>query len=232
MMKINEFGCPFCNKFNGKVDLSYFNRYFAQKYNIEQRCVYETKNFACVPSLGSFVEGYLLIVPRQHFLSFREVPYQHYDELNSIINVIAEFYNYCYHSSFVIFEHGSSFDGKTGGMSVTHAHLHILPYKQSLISIISDFDFIRFENFNAFNENILIRQCEKPYLFFKDIDGMYYYSENANIPSQFFRKIICNDLGLQGKGDWKEYPFVDNIKETIATFNKYLLNKNKLGNEN
>ena len=36
-------------------------------YNVR---LYETENFAVIPSLGSIVEGWLLIIPKKHYLSY------------------------------------------------------------------------------------------------------------------------------------------------------------------
>ena len=55
------------------------------------------------------------------------------------------------------------------------------------------------------------------------IDGVYYYCENENIPSQFFRKRLCNLLGFINMGDWKEYPFIKNIEKTIVSADSYQL---------
>ena len=91
-MKVNEYGCPFCNEFNGKKHLSYFENTIGTRYGINKRCVLETKNFVSIPSIGSFVEGYLLIVPRKHFLSFLSMPFYYTEELNSIITCLSDFY--------------------------------------------------------------------------------------------------------------------------------------------
>ena len=35
--------------------------------------LYETKNFFCVPGLGAFFDGYVMIVPKKHVMSFAEL---------------------------------------------------------------------------------------------------------------------------------------------------------------
>ena len=222
-MKVNEYGCPFCNEFNGKKHLSYFENTIGKKYGINKRCILETKNFVSIPSIGSFVEGYLLIVPRKHFLSFLSMPFHYTEELNSIITCLSDFYLDCYHSKFVIFEHGSSSLDNTGGMSVLHAHLHIVPYNSLFISDVKDYHFIKYNKFLVVKRNYFFRNKQNPYLFFRDIDGVYYYCENENIPSQFFRKRLCNLLGFINMGDWKEYPFIKNIEKTIVSADSYQL---------
>lgn len=222
-MKVNEYGCPFCNEFNGKKHLSYFENTIGTKYGINKRCVLETKDFACIPSIGSFVEGYLLIVPRKHFLSFLSLPFHYAEELNSIITCLCDFYLDCYHSKYIIFEHGSSNLDNTGGMSVLHAHLHIVPYNSSFIPDLKDYHFIKYNEILDLKRDYYFNTKQSPYLFFRDVDSSYYYCENENIPSQFFRKKLCNSLGLINMGDWKEFPFIDNIVRTITSTYSYQL---------
>lgn len=223
-MKVNEYGCPFCNEFNGKKHLSFFDNTIGKKYGITKRCVLETKNFVCVPSIGSFVEGYVLIIPKKHFLSILSIPYNYTEELLSIIEILNQFYFDSYQSGFIMFEHGSSLFNNSGGMSVLHAHLHLVPYNTLFISsVISEFDFIKYNNYCDLKNDFSSQNTKMPYLLFKDIDNGIYYCENEKIPSQYFRKKVCDNCGLIGMGDWKEYPFIDNIKKTIATATRYQL---------
>ena len=84
-MLVNDNGCPFCNEFNGRKELSYFEIMFGAKYDIEERCILETDNFSCVPSIGSFVEGYILVIPKKHYLSALTMPETHLNEILSTI---------------------------------------------------------------------------------------------------------------------------------------------------
>lgn len=222
-MKVNEYGCPFCNEFNGKKSLSFLENTIGVKHGINQRCVLETKNFVCFPSIGSFVEGYLLVIPKEHFLSTLSIPYHYTEELLSIIEFLGKFYLDSYQSKFIIFEHGSSNLSNTGGMSVLHAHLHLVPYNALFVSSINEFHFIKYNNFLDLKMDYLSRGAQSPYLLLKDIDDNIYYCEDEEIPSQYFRKKVCNSCGLIEMGDWKEYPFVDNIVKTIASANSYQL---------
>lgn len=222
-MKVNEYGCPFCNEFNGKKSLSYFENTIGLKYGIEQRCILETKNFVCVPSIGSFVEGYVLVIPRQHFLSSLSFPCNHTEELLSIIDFLRKFYSDVFQGRFIIFEHGSSSFNNPGGMSVLHAHLHLVPYNELLIESVNEFDFIKYDSLYDLKKYYLSQNIQNPYLLLKDTDNNIYYCEEEKIPSQYFRKRVCNNLGLNGMGDWKKYPFIENIQKTIILANDYRL---------
>lgn len=219
-MLVNDNGCPFCNEFNGRKDLSYFEVMFGSKYDIEERCILETDNFSCVPSIGSFVEGYILTIPKKHYLCALMMPENHLKELLSISTTLSSFYNNYYHKSFLIFEHGTADIKNVGGMSVVHAHLHFVPCSVQVFSLLPEFQFLKFESIWAVQEYYL-KNNTTPYLLLKDTDDSYYLAIAENIPSQYFRKKVCDICGVKGTGDWKKYPYIDNIKKTLTAARQY-----------
>lgn len=223
-MLVNDNGCPFCNELNGRKDLSYFEVMFGLKYDITDRCIFETENFSCVPSIGSFVEGYILVIPKQHFLSTLMMPESHIKELLSITRVLSNFYNNYYHQSFLIYEHGTADAGNVGGMSVVHAHLHFVPCSQQVISVLPEFNFLRFDSFFA-AQKYYLKNSSYPYLLLKDIDNSIFLVIDENIPSQYFRRRVCDICGVKGTGDWKRYPYIDNIKKTLAAAKQFEIKK-------
>src|SRR5436305_13047295 len=81
----------------------------------------ESRNFKTVPSLGALVEGWLLLVPKQHILCFgamNDALTTEFEELKhkSASLVSAQYGDIC------IFEHGPSAVHKAVGCGVDHAH--------------------------------------------------------------------------------------------------------------
>jgi len=224
-MKVNENGCPFCNEFNGHKELSYFEVTYGARYEINNRCLFQTNLFACVPSIGSFVEGYVLVVPKKHYLASLRMPQDYLQELQMIIDALDKYYVNCYRSSFVAYEHGTSNEENVGGMSVVHAHVHFAPCNSAVIKLCPEFKFIKFDSLINASEYYRKSGDERPYLLLRDIDNAYYLTFSNNIPSQFFRKRVCDIIGQTGKGDWKEHPFIDNIKKTLNTAREHELQK-------
>ena len=222
-MQVNDNGCPFCNEFNGHQERSYFAVMFGSKYGIKQRCIFETEHFACVPSIGSFVEGYLLVIPKQHFLSSLVIPASYTPELLSILSRISVFYDKAYHKGMILYEHGTADAQKAGGMSVVHAHLHFVPCSQPVVTKCSEFSFMRFPSFSEAAKYYSMNQ-NSPYLLLRDVDGSFYFSTSDEIPSQYFRKRVCDLCGIPGTGDWKEYPYVGHIKKTLAAAKRFDFN--------
>ena len=224
-MKVNENGYPFCNEFNGHKELSYFELTYGARFKIDDRRLFETNLFACVPSIGSFVEGYLLVIPKKHFLASLLMPQEYLQELQMISNVLDKYYNNCYRTGFVVYEHGAANEENVGGMSVVHAHVHFVPCNSEVIKFCPEFEFIKFGSLIDASEYYSKYGNDRPYLLFRDIDTTYYLAFSNNIPSQFFRKRVCDIIGQTGKGDWEVYPFIDNIKKTLNTAHKHELQK-------
>ena len=223
MDNIHENGCTFCNECNGRKELSYFEKAFARKYGIPDRTVMDTPCFTVLPSLGSFVRGYLLIIPKQHALSFLSLSHEHLSELDTIESKIAAFFKKIYGKKYILFEHGSSDESNVGGMSVVHAHIHMLPCTTAIMPYSKEYTYLSFDSFAEASEYYRANAFGRPYLLCKDIDGRIYLSFAEKIPSQYFRSLVCDLIAEHGTGNWKVYPYIDNIKHTVADAAEYRL---------
>ena len=57
----------------------------------KERIVLETKNFVVFPTVGCFQIGYLLIMPKQHFLCFGELDCEMLTELDEILQKLKSY---------------------------------------------------------------------------------------------------------------------------------------------
>ena len=223
-INIHENGCTFCNECNGRKELSYFERVFAKKYGIQDRTAWDTSCFRVVPTLGSFVPGYLLVIPREHALSFLSLTSSHLSELDDLEKELSAFIRTMYHKGYIIFEHGSSDESNVGGMSVVHAHIHVIPCDTAIMPHSKAYTFRSFNSFHEAAAYYAANQSGAPYLLCKDTDGKVYLSFAENIPSQYFRNLVCDLIAEKGTGNWKAYPYVDHIKQTLADVERYRRN--------
>lgn len=220
-MNIYDNGCPFCNEFNGHFELSYFWNAYGKKRNIDERCVFETDNFACVPPLGSFCEGYLLIVPRFHYLSMLTMPLDLLLELKTILTVVSRFIKENYKKNTVFFEHGSSSISNPGGMSVVHAHIHCVPCSEIEASYLHEVVFLNFPSIDDVKRYWEKTTHNNPYLLYLDTFGKVFFHEGEHIPSQYMRRIMCNIIRGDDTWNWKQYPYLDNIRKTVEIAKEY-----------
>ena len=51
--------------------------------------IFESENFIAIPSLGSMIEGWLLVVPKNFRINLSQLLYNEYIELSDFLNRIA-----------------------------------------------------------------------------------------------------------------------------------------------
>ncbi|MCI9233161.1 MAG: methyltransferase domain-containing protein [Bacilli bacterium] len=115
----------------------------------------------------------------------------------------------------MFFEHGST-ENNNGGGSIDHAHLHCLPYNNSINQSVSTT-----LNKSPINLNIL-RNDEynknKSYIYLEEYNKSYLY-DVENLPSQFLRKLI-SDNSSQSEYKWQNLSLDDiNNKIFVETLN-------------
>lgn len=198
--------CSFCSEMENE---DYFNFFFQdckeEKFN---RIITKNDNFCLLPTLGCFTEGYTLLVTTKHFDSYSTIGINNLKILRNTLDGIKNKYISIY-SGVSIFEHGCVDNSHKAGACYQHAHLHIVPININInipllsnlirISSIEDID-----NFSKTNESYL-------YLSVLNED---YVMINPDIPSQFMRKIVANQINKTDFWNWKEYPFIANIIKT------------------
>lgn len=105
--------CYFCSEFNSSTDP-------------QSRIIWEDDDFLVLPTMGCFTPGYCLLMPRDHVLSFANLPL---DQLRGGLKV-AEQWRGKIEKRFgqtVIAEHGAGECGLNGAACCDHAHLHLIP---------------------------------------------------------------------------------------------------------
>lgn len=185
--------------------------------------LYETNHFAVIPSLGAIVEGWLLIIPKQHYLSYGYLQSDElYNELEEIIDYVGGIVKNIY-GDFVVFENGAFCADKLVGCGVDYAHIHIVPTKHNLLDIVEKQFSIKYnwKPISLLKSSSEYVKDNKPYLFYKDQQGKSYITTDANIPSQLFRKAIAYTKGVEKEYDWKNNLFLDNIHQTIVRYRDY-----------
>jgi ATP adenylyltransferase len=180
--------------------------------------VLESSNFVALPSLGSLVEGWLLLVPREHHISMGALPVALLPEMEEMKGRLSEevrsrFGDVC------VFEHGPAFESRKVGCSVDHAHLHIVPLKFGVAEAARPFmphdSEWRRASWSDCQEAHLIG---KDYLYFEQPLGHGHISTHDDFGSQVFRKAIASQIGRPDDFNWREYPELQTVSRTINIF--------------
>ncbi len=120
----------------------------------------ETPNFLLAADHAPLVEGHILIIPKQHYACYGEVPAKLDAELFSLKQEVRRFFTHCY-APVVFWEHGIF------KQTVFHAHLHCFPWG------ISGYDLD--ENLH----NLIISSQEDVRQWYT-IQGHYFFMEDSN----------------------------------------------------
>ena len=78
----------------------------------------ETRNFVVIPSLGALVEGWVLVVPKEHRISMGALPAELRAEVENIERRVRRILRQRYGKPIVAFEHGPSGENHGTGCGV------------------------------------------------------------------------------------------------------------------
>lgn len=156
-----------------------------------EHILFETENFFVVPGTGAFYEGYVMIVPKRHVMSFANLSKSELDEFFMVYSNLSSILSSIYNKPIFGFECGS---GKTGAgkhkTSIVHAHFHMactnMPVLKEVQASGLTPQLISKENLLNFYEN--------PYMLYVDQDNNYYISCDTRdyYPRQHPRQVLAH----------------------------------------
>jgi ATP adenylyltransferase len=182
---------------------------------VYDRILCESKNFVAVPTIGSLVEGWVLVVSKEHHVRMACLGDDQLEELNhfksDLVRVVADYYG-----PVAIFEHGPSRPMQAVGCGVDHAHLHIVPTDCDLIRGLHDITDHELEwaKVSGVLELRSYRDSEKEYLFVEQPVGDGRVATSPRFGSQLFRRVVANHIGFPSRYDWKSYVGAENAIKT------------------
>lgn len=171
--------------------------------------IFYSTNFVAIPSLGSLVEGWLLVVPRKYALCVGALEDGLFDELQDFTDHVSGHLQSVY-GPVTLFEHGPSHRHSQVGCGVDYAHLHLVPLPTSCslidgaLALAPHLEWTRTLGLRD-TRRYYDRGC--PYLYLEQPVGTRpVIASSSRIPSQLFRKVIAANLGRPDEYDWKLYP--------------------------
>lgn len=186
--------CIFCDIDNSKI---------------ENTIIEETEYFYILPTLGSLVDGYILIVTKRHINSMSELNENELIEYKNIIEKYKNLFKKIYNKTPIVFEHGTpNQNSEMKANSVTHAHTHIVN-----INFSNEKEILEKYNFKEIND---FKEINKNTNYIKYIsNNKIYITYNFPSVSQLMRILIAEELNYKDKFDWKKERFDENIISTI-----------------
>lgn len=179
---------------------------------VENTVICETKNFRVIPTVGSLIEGYVLIVTKNHINSLSELTSEQKFEYENLVNKILKIFQKLYGKTPILFEHGTpNIQNSMSATSIIHAHSHIVNFKfKNEAEIIQKYNFTPVKNFNEVKR--------ENYIYFQNGDDSKYVSYSFDSVSQLMRILIANEIDKGEQYNWRKFDFKENI---VTMLNKF-----------
>ena len=216
-MDINFFddSCGFCMEINGNdTENNLLKKLITPNTGLNSRIIAESEHFIVMPTIGAFVEGYVMIVSKEHYECIAKMPEQYIYEIEQLIDRIRKYIQKTYIMDAICFEHGSISCRNQAGGCITHAHLHIVPCDVLMIEKVKAYG-LNAKTISSFTSLQIYGKKDISYLYFEDINREKYIIEEKVIISQFFRQLMACHVGLSSQWDWRQHFFLDKLKKTI-----------------
>lgn len=184
---------------------------------IEDTVIDESKNFILKPALGEFIEGYALIITKEHLDSISFLPPNLFEELRLFKKHVKHNISLLYGSTVIVFEHGIVNPSNYAGCCIDHAHLHILPFNDSILQTLENkFLYEIIHDISELSQNVLMKQS---YIYYESTkDKFYSFKIEKPIVGQFVRRLICRSIGSPDIYDWAIHPFRDKIAHFVNRY--------------
>ncbi len=198
-------GCRFCGYLkNGTVN--------SEQWTV----VAETEHLVAVPSVGPLIPGWLLVIPKEHALSFGAIDADTLAALMADIDRIAAGWHDLF-GPLTWFEHGPAEARSSAGCGIDHAHMHLVPTGQlDLLTgareLFAKLVFSEIAGLEAAAAPVVVGDS---YLYLRTPDERSWLARSRDIPSQAFRQVIANQQGSRAKYDWKTFPHHHALATTI-----------------
>ncbi|MGI4790196.1 MAG: hypothetical protein ACRYFS_15265 [Janthinobacterium lividum] len=214
-MEHNE-SCRFCGIADGHYNYPAIDQPFLT-----------SASYMAVASIGALMEGWSLIIPKQHQFSVKE----HYGkkEFQDVVDKTIGLLRHQY-GSVVAFEHGANKEGSIVACGTNHAHLHLVPLNNSLVPELQDAG-MQWTRCRA--SEVLKTVGDEEYLFYTDLEVDTPLAEQVGYihiidqpVSQFFRKVIADRLDCTGASNYRDFPNLEvSSKTRLCLSASYLQNK-------
>ncbi len=180
--------------------------------------ILRTERFVAIPSAGSLVTGWTLVVPRRAMLNLSQTNAKEREELDAIAVRIAD-QLVDQGREVYFFEHGSRIQGSLTGCGVDQAHLHVVPLPFDLIAaatVRTDAEIA----WRAAREAVppfdsLPTHCEYVALWSRG-DRRTMIGEVKKPVSQWIRRVIADELGIGAEWNYRNHPQPNRVRETLA----------------
>lgn len=189
-----------------------------QKHGADPVCDVDLKESpmaAVVPTVGSIVPGWVLVIPRTAVLAIRDLSSAGRADALALARQageeLAAFGGLPY-----VFEHGPSMRESSMGCGVDQAHIHVVRLKEDLLEAALEDQAVIWARANYADPWRDCRSDREYLLVSRGTECFIGFPKSTE--SQFFRRKIAQVRGTPNVWNYREWPFHDNARRTIEHF--------------
>ena len=179
------------------------------------RPIAQTDDWLVVPSKGSLIPGWLLVVPREHSLCSGALSAPERSSLFHVASVVSGAVQEAFGMPATVFEHGPATHGDVAGCGINHTHLHVVPLGFSLVlcaSRVADLGSWR----DATRDDLQSSHSRSTsYLAVLESNRQLLMSEPLRPTSQALRRVIAAEIGFPERWDYRIYDGASEVAETM-----------------
>lgn len=172
-----------------------------------------------VPSLGSIVPGWTLLVPRRQATNFAIIDETARHALCGLRRYVEARLRAAFPGTVYEFEHGPARHGGTLGCGVDQAHLHIVPLSLNLVEKVRSIPGAVIDIPSDVSDGWTLAPNGVDYLFVRNTEtkaGVIVLP--STLRSQAIRRIIADGVGLSETWDYRETGGLQHAMQTRGVF--------------
>lgn len=213
--------CGFCAEINQVSEYNLLWELFPE-HDLGDFLLCETENFVVIPAVGAACDGYVLISPRAHVLSFAHLDPALDGELSDLLRRLGDHLLRLFGHRVWAFEHGAESFRNRGGSCTDHAHITMFPAKPGidLVRAVGGHFVLHAvaDHLPELSRQVLERRTS--YFWIRAVDGRMWICDAPHTLSQFLRRAIFRDLGRPDEWDWAVFPQKAHVRATLGRFHE------------
>lgn len=177
------------------------------------RILRKTESLVVLPTIGPLVVGHVLVVTKEHYLSYAHTPAHVMREAEELLDQLRG--EAGRDGKVIVFEHGPMSNSATAGGCTDHAHLHLVPVpeRRDLVPGIAKRLAVgrRVSGLTALAAQF---DAEVPYIYYDGGENeCWCFDASTDLPCQFMRRLVAASVGTD-EWDWHIFPRLDVLEET------------------
>ncbi|HXB64387.1 MAG TPA: HIT domain-containing protein [Solirubrobacteraceae bacterium] len=212
--------CHFCEQIAGSFEHNLLYDMLEHPWAVRP-VLRENERAVAMPSIGALTPGHLLISPKQHLRSFAAASTAQRTDLDGLAELTARELHEATGLMVHGFEHGSAACGGRIACSIEHAHRHLIPCRDAVISGLRE--AAHWKPLGT-SETLSEATDGREYLSYHDPCGRTWTATSDDgFPSQMLRRVFASALGNAQGWDWHSHPHTETVLATVALLDEHAL---------